>query len=345
MKFGILDYLTEASVEAEILGPNAEVKCFVCRDERQLPDEISELTSVMLWHTIAITAETLGKLGSCRAIIRVGVGYDNVDGICAGELGIPVVNIPDYGTNDVADHTFALLLSLNRKLLSYDAAIRKDPVAGWNPDVVTDVHRLTNATLGIVGLGRIGTAVALRARAFGLAVAFYDPYLPDGYDKALQVQRYDSLNELVLATDFLSLHAPLTEETEFMINSEVLKSCKPGMTLINTARGRIISLDAVYEGLTSGRLRAFAADVLESEPPNPKHPLVRAYTRREPSLDGRILLTPHAGFYAQESRHEMRVKSATQMLRAAQGLPLRNCVNINHLKRPRTSVIGFSPSE
>src|SRR5436190_2042521 len=115
MKFGILDYLTEASVKAEILGPNADVKCFDCRDERQLPDEISELTSVMLWHTMAITAETLGKLRSCRAIVRVGVGYDNVDGVYAGELGIPLVNIPDYGTNDVADHTFALLLSLNRK--------------------------------------------------------------------------------------------------------------------------------------------------------------------------------------------------------------------------------------
>lgn len=342
MKFGVLDYLTEADIETEVLGPGAEVKCFTCTDERQLPDEIADLTSVMLWHIVTVTSETLQRLKSCRAIVRVGVGYDNVDNISAGELGIPIINIPDYGTDDVADHTVALLLSVSRGLLTYDSAIRKSPAEGWNPDIATRVHRLTNATLGIVGLGRIGTAVALRAKSFGLEVSFYDPYLPDGYDKTFHVTRCDSLEELVSRSDFLSIHAPLTEETRAMVNEDIIACCKPGMTLINTARGKIVSLDAVYEGLRRERLRAFAADVLESEPPDVRHPLIAAYLDRTPWLDGRVLLTPHAAFYAQESRREMRVKAARQMLRAAQGLPLRNCVNSVYLKRPRTPVLQIN---
>jgi phosphoglycerate dehydrogenase-like enzyme len=339
MKFGVLDYLTEADVETEVLGKGAEVKCYVCTDERDLPDEVGELTAVMLWHMLAVTARTLHRLKSCRAIVRVGVGYDNVDCVQAGALGIPVVNIPDYGTNDVADHAFALLLGITRKLLVYDAALRNDPVCGWRPDLAGEIHRLTNTTLGIVGLGRIGTAMALRAKAFGMAVAFYDPYLPDGYAKALQVERCDSLAELLSRSDYLSLHVPLTRETQLMINADVLSGCKPGMTLINTARGKVVSLDAIFEALRSGRLRAFAADVLESEPPDPKHPLIAALKNRKPQFDGRIMLTPHAAFYAQESWREMRIKSATQMLRAAQGLPLRNCVNAIHLKQPRTPLL------
>lgn len=344
MKFGVLDYLTEAGVEAEILGPEAEVICYACNDEKQLPDEISELIAVMLWHNITVTAETLLRLKSCRAIVRVGVGYDNVDGVFAGELGIPVVNIPDYGTNDVADHTLALLLSVSRRLLAYASAIQEDPVRGWNPAVGGDLHRLTDATLGIVGLGRIGTAVALRAKAFGMAVAFYDPYLPDGFDKSLQVKRFNSLTELVGVSDFLSVHAPLTEETHSMINADVLACCKPGMTLINTARGKIVSLDAIYEGLMNGRLRAFAADVLEAEPPVPAHPLIAAYVSREAPLNGRIMLTPHASFYAHETHYEMRVKSAVQMQRAARGIPLSNCVNSLHLKQPRTPIMPIGRS-
>src|SRR5438309_3379568 len=123
MKFGVLDYLSEASVETEVLGKDTEVKCFVCTDERELPDEIGDLTAVMLCHVLTVTATTLQRLRSCRAIVRVGVGYDNVDCVRAGALGIPVVNIPDYGTNDVADHAFALLLSISRKLIVYDSAL------------------------------------------------------------------------------------------------------------------------------------------------------------------------------------------------------------------------------
>jgi C-terminal binding protein len=342
MKFGILDHLTECSVEAEVLGSEANICCFGCTDEKQLPDQISELTVVQMWHEITITARTLRRLHACRAIVRVGVGYDNLDYIYAGKMGIPVVNIPDYGTNVVADHTLALLLALSRQLERYNEAIRNNPIEAWDHKSVGELFRLTSATLGIVGLGRIGTAVALRAKAFGMIVAFYDPYLPDGYEKTYQVQRLDSLRELARTSDFLSIHAPLTDETEGMINEDVLKHCKQGMTLINTARGKIVSGDAVYEALADGRLRGYAADVLEPEPPDPTDPLIEAFVSRERWLDGRVLLTPHAAFYTKESRREMRVKAAEQMLRAARGLPLRNCVNNEYLREPRTPVFDMA---
>jgi lactate dehydrogenase-like 2-hydroxyacid dehydrogenase len=338
MQFGILDHLSECSVEAQVLGPEAVIHCFACTDEAQLPEQISELEAVMVWHEITLSSKTLRQLESCRALVRVGVGYDNIDCECAGELGIPVVNIPDYGTNDVADHTLALLLALSRKLSVYDTAVRVNPVSNWKHDIAGRICRLEGTTLGIVGLGRIGTAVALRAKAFGISVAFYDPYLDDGYDKTYQVQRVESLEELIKVSDFLSIHAPLTKETEEMINKESLAHCKADMILINTARGKIVSLDAVFEALAEGRLQAYAADVLDPEPPSSKHPLIEAHSNREAWLDGRLLLTPHAAFYAEESRREMREKAARQMLRAVRGLPLRNCVNAKFLKQPRTPI-------
>lgn len=338
MKFGILDYLSDSSIESDLLRAVGGVQCFNCHKEDQLPDDISDLSGAILWHRIKLSAATLARLTSCLVIVRAGVGYDNVDCARAGELGIPVVHIPDYGTNDVADHTLALLLAITRRLLCYDAALHEDPVAGWDPDLGKQVRRLTNKTLGIVGLGRIGSAVALRAKAFGLDVSFFDPYVPDGYDKVHQIRRYNSLPELVQRSDFLSLHVPLTDQTKRLIDRPLLAECKRGMTLINTARGGVVALDAVYDELLAGKLGAFAADVLESEPPDRQHPLIKAFVDREPALDGRLLFTPHAAFYAQESCEEIRIKAATQLLNAAQGLPLRNCVNSLYLKNARTPI-------
>jgi lactate dehydrogenase-like 2-hydroxyacid dehydrogenase len=168
MKYGILDYLSECEVEQSVLGAGAEIECLNCQHESELPERISSLSAVMLWHVITLTADVIEKLKECRVIVRVGVGYDNVDRVAAGKAGIPVVIIPDYGTNDVADHTMALLLSLCRQLPNYRDALRNDPVNGWKPESGGEIHRLTGTVLGIVGLGRIGTAVALRAKSFGM---------------------------------------------------------------------------------------------------------------------------------------------------------------------------------
>lgn len=341
MTFGIVDQSAECETEAAVLGPAADVRALVCTNEAQLTDDLGDIAALMVRSGVKITARTLERLTACRAVVRAGVGYDNVDAEAAGRLGIPLVNVPDYGTNEVADHTLALLLASWRRLGAYHDALCADPVAGWRYDGAGPIPRLTGATLGIVGLGRIGTAVALRARAFGMRVAFYDPYVADGYDKAYQFERASSLADLVRQSDCLTLHCPLTDETERLVDAALLAAARPGLTLVNAGRGRLVALDAVYEALRSGRLWAFAADVLESEPPDPSHPLLAAVARREPWVEGRVLLTPHAAFYSVEALHEARTKGAEQLLRAARGEPLRNCVNLASLQAPRTPVVGW----
>src|SRR5262249_34338351 len=152
-----------------------------------------------------------------KAVIRCGVGFDNVDIQAAGRRGIVVCNVPDYGTEEVADHALLMLLAIARRLLPADPAIRQGK---WDIRTVFGMPRLRGRTLGIIGLGRIGTATAVRAKAFGLRVVFYDPYLPDGVDKALGIERVYRIEELLPQCHFVSLHCPLTHETRHVLNRE-----------------------------------------------------------------------------------------------------------------------------
>jgi len=338
MKYGILDYSEECSVEREVIT-EGEIICYKSKSEDGLPDSIKELDAVMLWHNIYVSKKTIDRLSKCKIIVRVGAGFDNVDCEYAGKLGIPVANTPDYGTNDVADHTMALFLCLCRSIVAYNGALMSDPFNNWRPEIGGEINRLTGREFGIIGLGRIGTSVAFRAKAFGMNVSFYDPYINDGYDKALNITRSDSLEALISECDYISIHTPLTEETNGLINSNVIRKFKHGCILINTSRGKVVDLDAVYEGLRSDTLRAFGADVLEEEPPDIQHPLLAAYKNREKWLDGRMVLTPHSAFYAIQSRYEMRKKAAILMFNATNSIPIRNCINKPFLLHSRSPVL------
>lgn len=234
----------------------------------------------------------------------------------------------------------ALMLSLNRSIPVYQEKLFESIQDNWVASVGGYIPRISGKTMGIVGLGRIGTAMAIRAMGFGMPVIFYDPYVPDGYDKAVHCERVNSLEILFRNADFVSLHALLTEETEGMIDDKVLSYCKDNLMLINTSRGKIVKNKAVYNALKSGKLRAFAADVLEQEPPDPAgDELVKAYVAQEDFIRNRMLITPHAAFYAEESRYEMRRKAAEAVKRMMDGLPLKNCINKEYLKKARYEVI------
>ncbi len=338
IKVAVIDYLEESLLEEDILGDCAEVKCLHAKNEDEIHDYIEEADAIILYHHVTVTCRSLNRMKNVKIIVRAGVGFDNIDIVAAGRLGIVVANVPDYGTNDVADHTIALMLSLVRKIHVFHEALENNTTSNWQPGVAGEISRLTDTKLGIVGLGRIGTAVALRAKAFGMHVSFFDPYIESGWDKALALKRFSDLHELVSVSDFISIHTPLTGETKNMFNKELLLSCKSDATLLNVSRGEIVSLDAVYDALFSNRLRAFGTDVLEIEPPAHDHPLIKAYNQRAGFLKGRLLITPHMAFYAKESREELRRKSALAILSMINNKPIENCINYSFLQNSQVIV-------
>ncbi|MCH8142062.1 MAG: C-terminal binding protein [Proteobacteria bacterium] len=272
----------------------------------------------------------------CRIFVTPKVGFDNLDVEGWGNLGVPVCNVPDYGTLEVADHAMALMLSLMKGITFHTRELKRDPQGLWRPALNPFGKRLSACVFGIVGLGRIGTATALRAKAFGMDVVFYDPYLGNGADLAIGVRRVHSLEELFGESDVVSLHLPLTEETEKLIDAKVLASSKPGLILINTARGPVIDLDALHAALREDQLQAVGVDVLPEEPPDPEHPLIKAWAANESWIDHRLLITPHSAFFTPESVYDMRYKGGEVALTyLAQGR-LQNCVNEQFLKKTRT---------
>lgn len=341
MKFAILDSFQDIDIE-ESMCHGHELIAYQARREDELPDEIDELDGCLVWHHIILSDKSFQRMKKCKVIVRIGVGYDTIDIRAAGNRGIIVCNVPDYGTNDVADHAMALLLSAVRSIPMYNNALHNDIQNNWVPSIGGKIHRITGSIIGIIGMGRIGHAVAVRAKAFGMKVCFYDPYISDGYDKSYLMTKVDSLEELFSVSDYISIHTPSTSETKGMIGWSLFEYCKKPVILINTARGNIVKLDDVYEGLKKRKLNFFAADVLETEPPVPENKLVKAFIEGEKDICARVILTPHAAFYAQESQIEMRRKATKILLDLAEDRSLRNCVNFQYLKTPRYELIDKS---
>jgi lactate dehydrogenase-like 2-hydroxyacid dehydrogenase len=272
------------------------------------------------------------KASNLKVICRLGVGYDLIDIAAAGRRGVRVCNVPDYGTAEVADHAMAMLLGFTRGVSRYSEAFRDDPENGWDYTLSPLQTRMRDKTMGIIGLGRIGTACAQRARGFGMEVMFYDPYVPYGQEIALGFTRAESLAELLGAVDFASVHTPATEETEKLINAEAVAAMKPGLILVNTARGTIIDLDAAFDGLKSGAIGGLALDVFPEEPAPAAHPLMQAWRGREAWIEGRFLASPHAAFYSPTSLRELREKAVMTCYDYLSSGKLKNCVNAEYLQ-------------
>jgi lactate dehydrogenase-like 2-hydroxyacid dehydrogenase len=269
----------------------------------------------------------------CRIVVRMGVGYDTIDLAACGRRGVAVCNVPDYGTTDVADHAIGLMLTLARGTSFYNETLRAEGPKGWRYDAPPTVRRLRGDTCGIIGLGAIGTAAALRARAFGMTVRFYDPYILPGRDIALGFHRDMDLATLLAQSDVVTIHAPLTDETRKMINAETIAQMKRGAFLINAARGPIVDTAAVLAGLRSGQLGGVGLDVLPTEPLDLADPFIAAWHANEDWIKGRVLLSPHAAFYSAASFIDQRRKSVMTALRYLRDGTLLNCVNAEFLRR------------
>lgn len=321
----------EPDLEREAAGSDTALDIF----RKNAPASAwSGADGAVIYHEAALGPVELERATRLRIVVRAGVGFDNIDLAACGARGIPVCNTPDYGTTDVADHAIAMLLTLARGTASYDETLRADPVGGWRFAAAPAVRRLRGSVFGIIGLGRIGTATALRARGFGMEIVFYDPFLPEGADLALGFRRARTLEALLGEADVVSLHAPLTPKTRNMIDRAAVTAMKWDAILVNTARGPICALDALAEGLRDGKLAGVALDVLPEEPPSPDHPLISAWRRGEAWAKGRLLLSPHAAFYSAAGFADLRRKSIETAIAYLRSGELRNCVNLEYLKRP-----------
>jgi D-3-phosphoglycerate dehydrogenase/C-terminal binding protein len=313
-------------VEQEILQGLATVESLDVHHESEMWGRIEDADCIMVYHTLKVTKATIERLTNCRLIVRCGVGYDNVDHAFARTRGIPVANVPDYGTEEVADSAIGLMLALTRGIVFHNMWLRPAD-ADWRFHHVAPLYRLRGRTFAVLGLGRIGTAAALRAKALGMDVVFYDPYKPDGYDKAVGARRVESLDELLSQANVLSCHCPLTPETHHIINAASIEKMLPGSYLINTARGSIVDVTAIPAAIASGRLAGAGLNVLPIEPPPADHPLVAAWRDPKHPAYHRVILNAHNAFYSVEGLRDMRVKGAEACRRALLGQPLRNIVN------------------
>lgn len=319
-------------LERQLAGDLVDLRVEKWRGLAQLDDDLfAKANGLLIWQ-MTLDAARIEQLRNCRIIVRCGTGYNNIDVAAASAHNIPVCNTPDYGTAEVSDHTIALLLALERGLLPFDEAVRADPIKNFDHRVFMDERRLAGRVFGTVGMGPVGIATALRAKAFGLEVLTYDPYMPRGQELALGVGRVESFDELLRAVDILSLHAPLTSETANLINATTLAKLKAGATLLNTARGGLIDWDALYDAMKSGHVRSAGVDVLPIEPPDPIPKLLYAHANRESWLHGRLLITPHAAWSSVESREDVRTLSMKTLIGYLKDGTLRCCLNTKSLK-------------
>ena len=314
----ITDCLAEpAMIERQCLDGLATVECWEARSNGDVVGRLSEVDAVIVYHEVSMTRELIQEMKRCRVIARGGVGYDNIDLVAAAERGILVTNVPDYGVDEVADHAMGLMLALRRGLCASQMRL-KDSLRPWDRGAVEPLQRLAGQTFGVIGCGRIGTAAALRAKAFRMDVVIYDPFLPPGIEKALGLRRVSSLEDLLKQSDVVSIHAPLTEVTRGMIDAAALAAMREGSVLINTARGAIVDTSAVASAIESGHLAGTGIDVLPEEPATDGDALVRLWRSGRPFAE-RVVLTPHTAYYSEQALDEIRRTSADEVRRVLAG--------------------------
>lgn len=281
----------------------------IVRERGPLPESrmlelVGELDG-MICGDDAITAAVLDKaLPRLKVLSKYGIGLDKIDVKAATERKIPVLFTPGVNHTTVAEHTFALLLALKRQLVeevNFTRAGKWKRLTG---------HEILGSTLGIVGLGRIGKEVAIRAKAFGMSVVAYDVYWDEAFAKEHGVTRVEDMEHIWLQSDVISLHTNLTDETRGMVNADSIAKMKPGVTLLNCARGELVEVEPMVEALKSGHVGGYGTDVLDAEPPPADHPLLHAPN---------CIVTPHIGSRTHESVQRQAGMALENLIRYLNG--------------------------
>ena len=296
----------EMDLEAEMLSEiDAEIVRAQCQTEEEVLAQVVPCDAIITqWAPLRRTA--MERAQRCCAISRNGIGLDNIDLEAARELGIAVLNVPAYCVQDVADHAMALVLALIRKIVPTAKLIER---GGWEIDSLMPICRIDTQTLGIVGLGRIGSAVAARAKPFFKELVAWDPFVDRGrFDEA--GVRSVCQEELWQEADIITLHVPHNETTHHLVNAQSLGRMKNGAYIVNTCRGAVVDTEALVEALRGGKLGGAGLDVHEPEPLPPDHPLHE--------MDN-VIITPHMAFYSEESILQARRATCENLVRFFQG--------------------------
>jgi len=323
----ISDPISERGVDELSRDRALEVTVKTGLSERELVALIPSFSALVVRSQTKITAAILNAGVKLRVVGRAGVGVDNVDVETATRRGIVVLNAPGGNTLSTAEHAFSLLLCLARKISQADANVR---TKSWDKKNFEGVE-VYNKTLGVIGMGRIGSELSRRAIAFGMRVVAYDPYLSATRARSLQVELVDELDDLLAGADFVSLHTPLTAETRHILDAARLSKTKRGVRIINCARGGLIDEAALTQALRDGQVAGAALDVFEVEPLPADSPL-----RDAPN----VVLTPHLGASTAEAQESVGIEIAHSIRAVLLESTIRNAVNMPNLDAKTLAIIG-----
>lgn len=299
-------------VEASVLKDVAEVRDLSGITGAEFDAALAKADGVLNLRR-NLDAEAIERMDKCRIVARYGIGVDNVDVDAAAKRDIYVTNVPDYCLEEVAVHALALLLAISRDVTTYDRSVAD---GGWDRGVATPLHRLSTRTVGVVGFGDIGRALARRLKGLDVTVLASDPFL-ELEDVADESASLVSFETLLSDSDYVSIHSPLTDDTRDMFDADAFDAMKDDAALINVARGPIVDESALLEALDSGSLRAAALDVFDPEPPATDSPI-----RDHP----RVVTTPHVAWYSEEANDERRHAAAECVRTALTGSTPENIV-------------------
>jgi len=310
----ITDYIQNPDIEKNVLKDNLSSSLH------------KDIEVLLVWHE-NINKDYIDKQPALKGVIRYGVGYDNIDIKYAESKGILCCNTPDYGTEEVSDTVIAMIMNIIRGVTRYDYLCRNLKNT-WQENTINSIKRTSDIILGVIGAGRIGGSIILRAHDLRIKTMFYDPYKPRGYEKLLGSQRVDELDILLTQSDIISINTPLTDETKNMVDENFVASMKKGSSLINTARGKIVKhIDIFYKPLRENHLLCVNLDVMPDEPPSDTSKLIDAWRKRTEWLDGRLIINPHVAYFSKNAYIEMRQKAAENAKRILENKKPFNILN------------------